>query len=366
VKSLIFKKKNLIAVAMAAVVAVAGFGAYRAQAAGKIDENKKCTITITVPETYTASDQSSISNLITKYNGMITVNLYKVADIDAGGNIESAITGLDFSDLQKDDVTVEKVKELANSAYDKIDKEANHPTVQFNPIDKKSEPIDIERGLYLYVLEPCKNDRYKFTSDKYLVAVPSSNYIGQSTKVDENGNVVKTDSSDDWNYDVTIALKTFAEERKGDLVIEKTLTTFDESLGTADFVYSVVAKLDGKTVHNNVYTISFNGAGTQSIKIEDIPATAEVTVTEVYSGASYTLKTDNTVTATIVAKDAVNAEHPEAKASFTNDFDNHLIVGGISVTNEFTYDENGNIKWNKYNGTKTEEVPQAESTGGDN
>ena len=350
---------------MAAVVAVAGFGAYRAQAAGKLDDD--CTITIAVPETYTASDQSSISNLITKYDGEITVNLYKVADIDAGGNIESAITGLDFSDLQEDDVTVEKVKKLANSAYDKIDKEANHPTtVQFNPSKEKTKKIDIERGLYLYVLEPCKNDRYKFTSDKYLVAVPSSNYIGQSTKVDENGNVVKTDSSDDWNYDVTIALKTFAEERKGDLVIEKTLTTFDESLGTADFVYSVVAKLDGKTVHNNVYTISFNGAGTQSIKIEDIPATAEVTVTEVYSGASYTLKTDSTVTTEIVAKDDVDATHPEAKASFTNDFDNHLIVGGISVTNEFTYDENGNIQWNKYNGTKTEEVPQAESTGGDN
>ena len=72
------------------------------------------------------------------------------------------------------------------------------------------------------------------------------------------------------------------------------------------------------------------------MKIEHIPAGANVTVTEVYSGASYELTTEATQHAVIAADDI-------AGVSFENEYD-HRNNGGSSVVNRFTYNE-GDWDW---------------------
>ena len=90
--------------------------------------------------------------------------------------------------------------------------------------------------------------------------------------------------TDEWLYDPVIGLKAEREEQYGSLIIEKTLSSYNESLGSVDFVFQVEADKNGEAVRSTVERIRFNGAGTQSVVVDRIPVGAQVTVTEVYSG----------------------------------------------------------------------------------
>lgn len=313
----------------ATIIAVSAFGVYHTQAAGKIDESKQCTVTV--------------QNPIAGYKGDIKVDFYKVADMDLTGQFKSSnvLTTEQLDSLK--DATAETASALAEEAYNALKLGTDTPaeptkTITFNMADSNSASGSLDRAMYLCVPEKAQDEANEYSFDYYLVSVPSSNYI-QSTKVDENGNIV-SESGDDWIYNVELILKSKATPRYGKLEIEKTLKTFNRSLGNASFVFSVEAEIAGETVFNNVYSIQFDSATTKSIVIDKIPATANVTVTEVYSGASYEISGENVQTTVIVADDT-------AKVSFVNDFDEHLQSGGISVVNEFTYDEEGNINWSK-------------------
>ena len=73
--NLVVRKKNIIAMLIAAVVAVSGFGIYKTQAAGLIDESKQCSVTV--------------QNPIIDYTGNINVDFYKVADVDLTGQFKT-------------------------------------------------------------------------------------------------------------------------------------------------------------------------------------------------------------------------------------------------------------------------------------
>jgi len=359
VKSLIFKKKNLIAVAMAAVVAVAGFGAYRAQAAGKIDETKQCSITVKFENPNNATGATD-ANKITSYNGDVEVDFYQLAEVESNGDIGIALADVDLSALSKSDVTAEEIKTVADKAYDVVKASNPNYTVTINPSKDSTKSVNVNRGIYLYVVKDFQNNQYEYTFEKYIVMAPYSTTISQGTKVDENGNIVNITPSDEWIYNPEIALKYSVEEIYGSLEITKELKTYNKSLGTTPFVFEVEASYgkdeSKEIVYSNVFTMNFSEPGTQTVTVPNIPANSTVVVTEVYSGASYKLvANDEDVTTINETHEVTIQKDVTAKTKFTNDYDNQTDVGAISIENHFN--ENGYVDSNiNPNSTTTENV----------
>ena len=73
-------------------------------------------------------------------------------------------------------------------------------------------------------------------------------------------------------YDVTTGLKPSQEVRFGNLVIDKTVTSFNETLGNATFVFQIEGKKDGEQIYSDVVSAVFDAAGTKSILVDKIPA----------------------------------------------------------------------------------------------
>lgn len=161
--------------------------------------------------------------------------------------------------------------------------------------------------------------------------------------------------SDDWQYDRTIYLKGEAQPQFGKLTINKTLSNYNETLGLTTSVFEIVGKdAQGNVVYTNVASITHNGAGTESVTIENIPAGITVTVTEVYAGASYEIDGENVKTATIVSDEAVGTGNAEASVAFTNKL-NGGHDSGYGLMNEFKAGEDGDWEWTK---PTTPGVPQ--------
>ncbi len=131
-------------------------------------------------------------------------------------------------------------------------------------------------------------------------------------------------------------MKPSQEIRHGSLEIVKTLQSY-ETRDPATFVFDVEAVLDGSVVYSNVVSLSFTEAGQKSTLLEGIPVGAEVTVKEVYSGASYKVVSADTQTATIVANEV-------ASVAFTNDYDDRHGGGG-AVVNHFANSEDEGWGW---------------------
>ena len=112
----------------------------------------------------------------------------------------------------------------------------------------------------------------------------------------------------------------------GDLEIIKSLSRWENS-EEATFMFLVEGELDGELVYSNSATITVSGATSSSAVLHNIPEDTVVTVTEVNSGAHYTLTSEDPQTTTIIADKTVGV-------SFTNDYipyDN----GGHGLTNVF-------------------------------
>ena len=169
--------------------------------------------------------------------------------------------------------------------------------------------------MYLVAAESVQSPSSIYTFTPYLLSLPNHYY--------QDG------QKDIWVYDVTAGLKPGQEDRYGDLEIDKTLISYNASLGEATFVFSIEAEKDGKIVYSDVVSVVFDGTGTKSIVIRNLPAGAKVTVTEVYSGASYERTTEESQTVEIAA-DSI------AKTAFENEY-NHQMNGGTSVVNHFAY-----------------------------
>ena len=90
-----------------------------------------------------------------------------------------------------------------------------------------------------------------------------------------------------------------------------------------------------------VVSISFDAAGKKQVLVENIPAGAEVTVTEVYSGGSYApVDGANRFETVIVADEVVEDElrtETVAAVTFENEYDDRLN-GGSGVVNHFEED----------------------------
>lgn len=165
--------------------------------------------------------------------------------------------------------------------------------------------------------------KYKIWEDKYNVA-NSGNYI-QTEKESYEGTInLATQSS------VSIECVNYEEIPLGNLEISKTLQSYNASLGPVTFIFKIEATQGGKKVYSDVVSMVFTSATTQKITIENIPVGAEITVEEVYSGASYTVVGGDSIKTCKILNAGTTAT-----VSFTNAWDNKLNTG-TSVINHVT------------------------------
>lgn len=278
----------------------------------------------------------------------ITVNLYKVADVTSEGKYVTldvfGTKGLDFSHISSETKAEEWAALAANAKKAVEEGVVSEPTVTTTIKNGSVTVQSLATGLYLVDAKPVVSDSNQYEFIPYLISLPN-NYYEQSGK-------------DDWVYNLTgtnaIGLKPEKSDRYGDLVIKKTLDTFNATIGGATFVFQIEGtKTDVDTqeqtvVYSDVVSMTFTGPGTESIRITNIPAGAKVTVTEIYSGASYTLTSDASQTVTILAKEEEGAP---ATANFSNTYDDRMN-GGNGVVNTFAYDDG---TWTHH---ATEETPE--------
>lgn len=172
--------------------------------------------------------------------------------------------------------------------------------------------------------------RYEYAFTPQLIALP--------TKPEDADGVLNTANPGAWAYHREIFLKWERNQRYGDLEIIKTLQNYEEVEGTIEpvtFVFHVTAVLDDETVYDEVESLTFSGdAGVDSVTMTGIPATAQVTVREEYTGISYTqvVPADNgTASNTIVADSLVSV-------NFANVYNNNR-THGHGIKNRFVYNE---------------------------
>lgn len=297
-----------------------------ARAANAIETDRKCSVSFSV---------SGKGNELTAADTDIKVNLYKVADVDVSGNYTATkdFTGLNVSSVSADDKDA-AASEWADRAKEaqKMLKESVEPTATVTLAKGTGSLADLATGLYLVDTPEVVTTNYTYTFTPYLVSLPTNNYYS-------SGN-------DDWIYDLTdtnaIGLKPEEHARYGELKINKTLANHNATTGKkATFVFQIeITPLKGKT-ETRIESLDFEAAGDSSVTITKIPAGATVKVTEVYSGASYKLISENDQTTMIIATDEKGAP---VSVSFTNDIDNNMN-GGYGIRNNFKLDENGQYQY---------------------
>lgn len=299
-----------------------------ARAANAIETNRKCSVAFSV---------SGEDNELTDTGTDITVNLYKVADVDVSGNYTAtgAFTGLDVSSVRADnnDAASECV-ERAKKAKEKLS-DSVKPIATVTLTRGIGAKAGLDTGLYLVDTPEVVTTNYTYTFTPYLVSLPTNNYYS-------SGN-------DDWIYDLTdtnvIGLKPEEHARYGDLVINKTLANHNATTGKkATFVFQIdITPLKSDKTETRIESLDFEAAGNSSVTITKIPAGATVKVTEVYSGASYKLISEKDQETTIVATDK-DAKGDLASVSFKNDVDDNMN-GGYGVKNNFKLNENGQYQY---------------------
>ncbi len=178
------------------------------------------------------------------------------------------------------------------------------------------------------------SNRYTYAFLPQLVSLPTK-------EADENG-VINTANPGDWVFDASVYMKPERLDRYGSLRIVKTLSEYETMGGiqeSATFVFEVTGTLDDQVVYSNVESITFTAAGQESVVLDRIPATAHVTVTEVYTGSSYQLTVPGDRTADIAADEVVSVD-------FENEYDGRR-TNGHGIKNQFVYDEEAGA-WHWY------------------
>ena len=304
-----------------------------AKAANAIDTDAECSIQFDIG--------GNSSELL---SASIPVNLYKVASVDVSGNYTATGTfaKLDLSSVSADnlDTAAATWSERAAEAK-KLLKDDTEPTTTVTLTQGRGTATGLKTGLYLVDTPKVITPNYTYTFTPYLVSLPTNNYYSG------NG------ASDDWIYDLTkehnsaVGLKPEQHVRYGNLVINKELVDHNATFGNnATFVFQIdITTLDNKK-ETRIEELTFDAAGSHSVTIEKIPAGSHVTVTEVYSGASYELASAKSQETDIIAnpEKETEVEFRPAEVSFINKHDGRTN-GGYGVKNNFKLDENGQYQY---------------------
>lgn len=341
--------KRGCALALAVLLALPCVNLMQARAAGPVVQDRDCELTVAVDTTETVWGVGVGAGASAEdfENMTVTVNVYKVADMNVSAEFTptEAFQGMDFNVVMNKDTNAATWENLAKGAVEKLN--GVEPTKTGAIENGNSAVIDgLDVGMYLIMPQETFNSGYtrKYVFTPYLAALPSSDYTQTGA------------GSDDWQYDRTIYLKGEAQPQFGKLTINKTLSNYNETLGLTTSVFEIVGKdAQENVVYTNVASITHNGAGTESVTIENIPAGIKVTVTEIYAGASYELVSKNEQTAVIVSGKAVELGSSAASVAFENKY-NGGNDSGYGLMNEFKAgDEDGDWEWTK---PTTPGVPQ--------
>ena len=258
----------------------------------------------------TLADTQSLTNEV--YQGLAQ----QAAEItlNSGMSVAKAVDGAK---------TDEKIEGLAAGLYLVI---ARGPEIPDYVVSVESEEETEKIGTIAW------SDEFVYTFLPELITLP-----GKAADAD---GVVNTANPTEWLYDAAATLKPSQAVRFGSLEIVKTLTSYETS-EEAHFVFQVEAYKDetkAEVVYSNVVRLSFDAAETKSIILEDvIPVGSYVEVTEVYSGAAYSLSS------AAMASTVIQAEEI-ASVSFANEYNGSGNSGG-AVTNHFDYSEESGWDW---------------------
>jgi hypothetical protein len=340
--------KRGCALALAVLLALPCVNLMQARAAGPVVQDRDCELTVAVDTTETVWGVGVGAGASAEdfENMTVTVNVYKVADMNVSAEFTST-TGfedLDFNVVMEDS-NAATWENLAAEAVQRL--EGVKPTATGN-IEKGNPAVIGSLGVGMYLIVPQEtfnsDSTRKYVFTPYLTALPSSDYTQTGA------------GSDDWQYDRTIYLKGEAQPQFGKLTINKTLQNYNATLGLTTSVFEIVGKdAQDNVVYTNVASVTHDGAGTESVTIENIPAGITVTVTEIYAGASYELVSKNEQTAVIVSGKAVELGSSAASVAFENKY-NGGNDSGYGLMNEFKAgDEDGDWEWTK---PTTPGVPQ--------
>lgn len=375
-------KRTLIAAALTAsmILALPVWNVGRAQAAG------------TDPLDLKRDRNLTVQHLVENAEGLnVTVDLYKVASVD------ELFTGYDGYKLKLDPLfNTEVIKGIYESAKDPGEGESaqelysdmaqevakialgskgdearkNLYQATFKPGDPKSKASfeKLEAGMYLVVARGADFDVKE--TNKYVSKVGSEPKEGEvdtrdiATIAYNNQYVYRytpelialpmranalTDGSfntadrTEWRYDVTVNLKAETVLRHASLEIIKNLDK--APLTTDSCIFEITAELNKETLLHTYKSVSFGPTDGLHKKItlsNLIPVGSTVTVTEVESGASYTIRTGESSEKTIeVAQaDTVNADNVVTAIGNTVTFNNDRRDSGSgsgAITNNYKY-----------------------------
>lgn len=351
-------------------------------AARAVDLDQKCTLTVQPGNPELAEDLAKAD---------IVIDVYKVADAAAVPGIDTYSYTLtsDFQSLTiGEEMDTDTWRALAQEAAKLVFAEGSTilPLIVDQPVNVKFPDVTagsgLDAGLYLIIARgralgadyvtsvdgaaaspdvsggsavvpgdtgsgkllatKAESNLYVYTFLPELVSLPTK-------EADENGVIKTSDDYGDWIYDAVVMLKPTWEPRTGSIEIVKGLEGF--VIGQpATFVFQVDARDEkGDLVYSEVVSMNFSEAGEQSVQVDGIPVGAEITVTEVYSGRSYKLVSEEKQSTRIEVATDIPQVH------FVNEPTDG--GGGGAVTNEFEVveDEEGNPKWEWH------EIPDGQS-----
>lgn len=339
------KMKQAYGYLLAAAVALSGMAIMHTQAAGMIDLKKTCSLTVSVQLDETEEGNKEYLEDLKEMS--IPVSVYRVANVDETGRKftgEGKFAGMDFSKVGPDTTAAdweslaEQAKALAeNQMTETEDPEEDGGDVTELKLGTVPVTVDeLKPGLYLVLPETSYNQEHsrEYSFAPSLAALPSSDYTLEGT------------GSDEWNYNITMGLKLSVEPLLGKLNITKNLKNYNATLGKATFVFQIVGKNEnGAIKYEEVESLTFSEPGSQTITLEGIPAGLTVTVTEIYSGASYQVEGSNEAVDVIVSDQEVSlGNRTEASVEFTNSYDGGNR-GGYGVTNHFESEGDGGWTW---------------------
>lgn len=376
--------KKGIAVLLTAVIAVSGFAISNVYAAKAIETSTKCTVSVNVADLNDENnaDPDRAYNTAQLSSADFSVNLYKVADVS-----KSAVYTLTDRFKGVADVDGKEITELSSvTAEEWINIVDKASSIVAGPSESELTPEykisvqngvgsvnDVAVGLYLVVVPDVETATETYTFNNYLIQLP---YVEGSWKLNDDGEYAFV-GEDEWIYNVVLnwASKYERTERLTGIKIEKTVDKFNTSMNQTSFVYSIVAEKNYSVdpenpkmvkVFDDVRAIDFSQAGTQSIVVDKIPAGSVVTVTEVYTGATYEIAPNSNTVVTLDALTAVSEESAYPVASFENTYNDKLVGNGTAVVNTFTKGETG---WEWRNSAEVTELPEAgnedQANGGD-
>lgn len=246
------------------------------------------------------------------------------------------------------------------------------------------------------------SEQYTYIFSPELISIPMRGY-GETLDIKgplpdaENGPLpggmtgeytYMTSDDGDWIYNLNVYLKPVRVRRYGSLEIAKKLQVYESedkvqeptTGGTGQnekvtFVFeaSWTDPDDSTKTETRVDSLTFDGAAEEKLRIDRIPVGVEVTVKEVYSGASYDIVgkaeqkakveaetiqngiavlDDKNAVKTIISGPTDEGQEPgeptiglEASIAFTNTY-NWDQKKGYGIKNSFTYDKDGDWIWN--------------------